>query len=246
MADRDIRPDLEIALRDLGAHLDVPEAPDVTAAVLDRLGAPQRRTWSVPTRIAAAVLLVLIAVAALVTVSPPVRAAVLNLLRFAGIEISTDAGPPPSRLPTHVPLPGERAVDLATARRLAQFEVASPETLGEPEQVLLADGDPPRIVSLIYRGGAVRLDQFDGTLDFALFKKLAGTEGIEWTQVDGDPAVWVDRPHELVYVDRGGEYHQESARLSAKTLIWQRDGVTMRLEGDFTRTEATDLAASVR
>ncbi|HEU5473104.1 MAG TPA: hypothetical protein VFV67_20855 [Actinophytocola sp.] len=239
-------PDIGLALRDLGAHLDVPEPPDVTAAVRARLEQPVRRTWSTPRRIAAAVLLVLLALGVLITVSPPVRAAVLNLLRFAGIEFSTDSAPAPSPLPSTAALPGERAADLDTARRESRFTVSVPEALGPPERVVLADGSPPRIVSLIYRDGAVRLDQFDGTVDFALYKKLIGGGQVDWTDVDGDAAVWVAGPHELVYVDRSGQYRQESARLSGTTLIWQRDGVTMRLEGDFTKAEALAIAESVR
>ncbi|HET9139704.1 hypothetical protein [Actinophytocola sp.] len=238
--------DLEVALRDLGAHLDIPDPPELTGAVLDRLAEPRRRAWGVPARVAAAVVLVLLTLAVLVTVSPPVRAAVLNLLRFAGIELSTDAAPAGRPLPTAVPLPGERVVDLATARQQAQFEIAVPAKLGEPETVLLADGTPPRIVSLSYRGGSVRLDEFDGELDFAFYKKMVGSDGVEWTQVDGGPAIWVDRPHELVYVDPGGRHRQESARLSAKTLIWRNsDGVTLRLEGDFSVAEAIEVAESV-
>lgn len=238
--------DIEVALRDLGARLEIPEPPDVTAAVLSRLERPERRTWGLPARVAAAVVLVLLALAVLVTVSPPVRAAVLNLLRFAGIEFSTDSAPAGRPLPTTVVLPGERAVDLATAREQSRFEIAVPAKLGAPDQVLLIDGAPPRVVSLIYRGGAVRLDEFDGSLDFAMYKKLLGSGGMAWTQVNGEPAIWVDRPHEVVYVDRDGAFRQESARLSGKTLIWQRDGVTLRLEGDFSEAEALELAASVR
>jgi hypothetical protein len=243
--------ELEAALRDLGTHLAVP-SPDLDGmadAVLARLDEPAPRAAR-PLRLKVAAVFVVLALAlgVLITVSPPVRAGVLNLLKFAGIEFSTDSAPAPSGLPSIAPLPGERRVDLPTARQLSRFPVLVPDKLGEPEQVLVADGTPPRIVSLLYRNGTVRLDQFDGTIDTGFYKKVVrgGGDPMEFSSVSGDFAVWVGAPHELVYVDRAGRYHTESARLSAKTLIWQHDTVTLRLEGDFTIGEARAIAESVR
>jgi hypothetical protein len=122
--------------------------------------------------------------------------------------------------------------------------VAVPSALGAPEEVRLIDGTPPRVVSLLYRGGTVRLDEFDGVADLALFKKL-GTQDFEYLQVGGANAVWVPSPHPLYYLDRDGKVHTESARLSAKTLIWQRGDVTLRLEGDLTQEQAVQIANSV-
>jgi hypothetical protein len=244
---------LEVALRDLGAHLEVPDPPDqeeLTAAVRARLADPPGRPGvlggSVLLRVAAVVLAALLTLAVLVAVSPPVRAAVLHLLRFAGIEFSSESAPPPSGLPTTVRLPGEREVDLPTAGHEARFPVAVPDSLGRPERVLVADGTPPRIVSLLYRGGMIRLDEFDGRMDVAVYKKIVGVEGLRWVSLGERTGVWVDRPHEVSYVDREGNYRTESARLSGRTLIWQVGDVTLRLEGNLTLAEATAIAESVR
>jgi hypothetical protein len=243
---------LEEALRELGGQLSVPEPPDaglLTEKVLARLDEePAHRSRlrnSVLLRVAAVVVVALVALAVLIAVSPPVRAGVLNLLRFAGIEISQSATPI-QLPPTPAPLPDQRSVDLPTAQRLSRFPVSLPEQLGQPEQVLIIDGQPPRLVSLLYRGGTVRLDEFDGTLDYALYKKVAGSNGIDYATVDGETGIWVDRPHALTYVDRDGKYRNESARLSGKTLIWQRGDVTLRLEGDFTESDAVAIAESIR
>jgi hypothetical protein len=243
---------IEAALRELGAQISVPEPPDtarLTASVRSRLAAPARRRWrggSVLVRVAAVLVVAVVTLPVLMVVSPPVRAGVLDLLRHAGIEFSTNSESRPLPSPPS-PLPNERVVDLPTAQRLSGFPIAVPAALGEPERVLLIGGQPPRVVSLLYRGGAIRLDQFDGSLDLALYKKLVGGGGIEWVPGFGaGPAIWVDRPHELVYVDRAGRYHKESARLSGKTLIWQAGDVTLRLEGDLTLDEAKAIAASVR
>jgi hypothetical protein len=235
--------ELDRALLDLGAHLEVPDAPDVTAAVLARLEEPEPRRQPRLLKVAAVVAAVLVALGVLIAASPPVRAAVMHLLRFAGIELSSESpGPIP---PTPGPLPDERAVDLPTAQGESRFPIALAEKLGAPERVLLIDGTPPRVVSLLYRGGTVRLDEFDGVADLAMFKKVGRGE-FEYLQVGGDNGVWVPGPHELYYIDRDGDVRMESARLSAKTLIWQRDGITLRLEGDFTKQQALEIAASVR
>jgi hypothetical protein len=241
---------IEAVLRDLGGRLAVPSPPDpaeLADAVLARLDEPRRRQFlaSPLAKAAAVVLVVLLAFGLLITVSPPVRAGVSHLLRFAGIELSSDSGPTGPLPRSPAPLPGERTSDLSAAQRLSRFPVAVPSALGAPEEVRLIDGTPPRVVSLLYRGGTVRLDEFDGVADLGLFKKL-DTQDFEYLQVGGGNAVWVPGPHPLYYVDRDGKYRTESARLSARTLIWQRGDVTLRLEGEFTQEQAVEIADSVR
>ena len=239
---------LAAALRELGGRLDVPPAPDVREAVLARL--PARRRATVPRWATVAAALVLVFAAA-VTFSPAVRATVTGLLRFAGIELRSEPGPP---LRGQGLLPGERSVDLAGARRLTAFPIGVPAALGGPDDVRVT-GAPVRVVSLLYQGGpgrpaaapgqaAVRLDEFDGQLG-PVFEKFLGMSGGRQVSVDGAPAIWIDRPHELMYVDRAGEWRTETARLAAQSLIWQRGAVTYRLEGAFTVEEAMRIAATV-
>ena len=235
---------VELALRDLGRHLEVPEPPEVTAAVLARLAEPAPRQHSRLLRVAAVIVAVVVALGLLITVSPPVRAGVLHLLRFAGIELSSESGPTGPLPSSPAPLPDQRGADLPTAQRLSRFPIAVPGKLGPPEQVLLIDGTPPRVVSLLYRGGTVRLDEFDGVADLNMFKKLS-QEDFEFLRIAGDNAVWVPAPHPLYYIDRDQMVRTESARLSGKTLIWQRGEVTLRLEGEFTKEQAVEIANSV-
>ncbi|WCN78862.1 hypothetical protein [Micromonospora sp. LH3U1] len=237
--------DLERELRDLSAWLETPDPPDVTARVRVRLSgpAPRRRRWHA---LAAAAL-----VALLVAVLPPTRAAIADavagLLRFAGVSIATSPAPTlPSGNPS--PLPGQRAVTLDEAQRAVRFPIRLPAKLGPPEQVLVADPDPMgacRVATLLYDGGALRVDAFDGRLNLA-FHKEATPPGVAWVQVNGDFAVWVDGPHVLSYVDRAGQVRTETARLAASTLIWQDADVSYRLEGDLSRAEAIEIARSLR
>ena len=260
MADHDTARDaaLEAALRDLGRRLDVPPPPDVTdvtAAVRARLAAPpptagRRRRLR---RAVAAVAAMVLAFAAVTAASPAVRAALVDLLRFAGVEIRQEPGPPVSGTGE---LPGARRVDLAEARRAAAFPVLVADALGRPDEVLLSDGRPPRVVSLLYLAGpgrpapaagdvAVRLDEFDAQGPPA-FEKFAASSGVERVSVGSSTGIWVPGPHEVLYVDRTGTWRAESAHLAANTLIWRTRGVTLRLEGRYTKAEALAVARTVR
>jgi hypothetical protein len=124
--------------------------------------------------------------------------------------------------------------------------VLVPVLLGAPEQVTVADPGPdgaPRVVSLVYRGGTVRLDQFDGRLQPHFFKTA---DAVDRVQVGTEPALWFDRPHPVSYIDRSGVEQAATARLAGPTLVWQRDAVTYRLEGVPTVAEAIGLAESLR
>ncbi|TDB81866.1 hypothetical protein [Micromonospora sp. KC721] len=235
--------DLERELRDLSAWLETPDPPEVVTRVRARLAAPKRRRW----RYLVAVVSTALVVAAL----PPGRAAladaVAGLLRFAGITISTSS---PPALPTGSPspLPAQRPAGFDEAQRAVRFPIRVPAKLGPPEQVLVADPDSTgshRVATLLYRGGALRLDAFDGRLDGVFFKQ-AGGPGTQWVQVGEEPAIWIGGPHPVSYVDRDGAVRVESARLAAATLVWQDAGVTYRLEGQLTAAEAVGIAASLR
>lgn len=237
--------DLERELRDLSAWLETPEAPDVTAGVRAQLTAPvpRRRQWRY--------YLIAVLVALLVALLPPGRAAladaVAGLLRFAGISIDTSPAPAlPSGNPS--PLPSQRPAALDEVQRKVRFPIRVPAKLGQPEQALVADPDGTgtyRVATLLYRGGALRIDAFDGRLD-PVFQKQPGGAGADWVKVNRDFALWIGSPHPLTYVDRDGQVHVETARLAASTLIWQEGGVSYRLEGDLTEREAIEIANSLR
>ncbi|MET8910124.1 DUF4367 domain-containing protein [Micromonospora sp. NPDC004551] len=236
--------DLERELRDLATWLEEPEVPDVAARVRARLAAPPRRRRRWRHWLAAAL------AALLVALLPPGRAAIADavtgLLRFSGIVIDTTPVPvAPTGVPS--PLPAQRSAAFDEAQRHLRFPIRVPAALGAPEQVLVADPDGTgayRVVTLLYRGGALRLDAFDGQLDPVFTKQVSGP-GVAWVEVDGDFAIWIGGPHELAYVDRTGTVRVETARLAAATLIWEDAGVSYRLEGDLTRDEAIRIAGSL-
>jgi hypothetical protein len=232
------RSDLEAELRMLGRHLAVPPAPDLTLAVRTRLRAPAPRRTPV---LRYAVVIVLVLLSALFAV-PPVRAAVLDLVRIGGVEIHQGSGP---ALPS-TPSLGDRPVrDLDEAQRATGIRVRPPALLGPPDEVRVVSG---RVVSLGYRPAAdrpaVRLDVFDGTLEPVFEKYLRFAEATE-VDVAGVPGWFVPGPHEVVYIDPDGTRRTESARLAGPTLIWHRAGTTYRLEAALPRDRLATLARSV-
>ncbi|HEX6355065.1 hypothetical protein [Actinophytocola sp.] len=236
--------DLEAALRSLGTRLDVPEPPDVTQAVLSRLDEPVRTRWRPVHRLAAAAVAALVALATAMALSPAVRAAVFDLLRIGGVEIHENA-PAPTTPSTDTPLPYERDVSLAQARAAVDFPVKVPGELGEPTTVRLA-GDA-RVVSMVFGSphGTVRVDQFDGGLA-PMFAKFAAADDVHHVTVSDTPAVWVDRPHVVLYIGPDGQMRESSARLAGSTLIWEDDGLTYRVEGELTEQQAVTIAESLR
>ncbi|GAA3960560.1 hypothetical protein [Actinoplanes auranticolor] len=247
--------DLARELRALATHLDVPPAADQRAAVRARLARPApRRRWFPAVAVRPLpgrrwIVAVVAALIALVAGIAPARAAVVDavggLLRIAGIEVRQE--PAPGGLPADPsPLPSVRTGSLEDARRVALFPVLVPDELGGPERVDLGDPDPsgaPRVVTLVYRGGAVRLDEFDGRVGPSFFKSAPEAR---WTDVAGADAIWLPQPHPVTYVGRDGVERTATARLAGPTLIWTSGGLTYRLEGLADLEEARTVAVSLR
>jgi hypothetical protein len=138
-----------------------------------------------------------------------------------------------------------RTAALDEARRTALFGVRVPAALGAPDQVQVGDPDPagaPRVVTLLYRGGAVRLDEFDGTVSPYFFKTAPEARWVDVGTADG---IWLPAPHPVTYVGRDGQEHTETARLAGPTLIWTDGEVTYRLEGLADLAEARRIGLSL-
>jgi RNA polymerase sigma factor (sigma-70 family) len=231
--------------------LDLSEAE--TAVLLDRpkgtvKSRSNRALAKLRTHLLVWVLVLLAVVAAIVV--PPVRNAVADVigsvLRFGGIVVHTSEAKP-AVAPTPSPLPASIAVDLATARSRSLFPIGVPARLGTPSSVVLGDVDAngvPRVVTLFYRNGSVRLDEFGGRMQ-PEFAKEAGMDNLDWVVVKGHDGVWLHSPHAIAYIDRTGREWLETARMAGPTLAWNSEGVTYRLEGVADMKEALRIAESV-
>ena len=62
----------------------------------------------------------------------------------------------------------------------------------------------------------------------------------------GGEGFWIEGdPHVLLLFDREGTVIEHSARLAGNTLLFVRDGVTVRVEGGFGLEEALQVAAEL-
>lgn len=265
----DIDAALEIALRDLGSALETqPRAGDLAAAVSRRIQAerPHRATatWlrlggaAVP-RLRRSTLL---AAAALLVAAAAVAAAIGYGL--PGIRIFF--GPPPSIAPTPTisasAAPGATLglgtpITLDEARALVDFEVLLPPdpAIGPPEAVYLAGSrialawaPAPVLPGTAAAGLGLLLLELRATVDGNWIEKLiqAGTH-VERITVDGADGYWISgERHFLTFIAPDGAVIEDATREVGNTLMWTRDGVTYRLEGDFERDSALALALELR
>lgn len=193
------------------------------------------------------------------TLTPPVRAAVTDWFGFGGVEVRYD--------PSAVPSPGAevpgcgRSVPLGEAERRAGFTPLVPETLGAPDAVTVSGLPRGRfLVSLCWReqGRTIRLDEFPARLDITFVKSVR--EQPEWLSLGGegdegeipDQALWFPRPHVLGFwlVDADGHRFTREERTAGPTLLWPHGGgagggMTLRLEGVASRARALEIAEAV-
>jgi hypothetical protein len=230
--------ELTARLRALGQGLSVRVPDDLADRVLAGISqAPAKRLvrWR---RWVSALAAILVAVGVTAAVSAPVRAAIVQLFGFGGVEVHMGPGPSPAPSPL---LPGEHRTDIEAAQREVGFRVLMPSALGAPEWVTVADG---RVVSLFYQAGAVRIDEFAGDLGIMWDKYVQ--IAAQRTAVDGREALWFDEPMTLVYVDAKGVQRSESARLTSSTLVWTDGELTFRLDGVRPLDAALAVARSMR
>ncbi|MET8075098.1 hypothetical protein [Streptomyces sp. NPDC005303] len=199
---------------------------------------------------------------AVLALTPPVRAAVLDWFHFGGVEVRYD----PSAVPspgTEVPGCG-RSVSLAQAERRAGFEPLVPTALGAPDVVTVTAEPRARSLATLCwreRGRTVRLDEYRARLDIGFTKTVR--EQPEWLSLDGGPsdlravddtALWFPRPHLLSFwlVDAAGSHYTRERRTAGPTLLWMhRSGaldvpdVTLRLEGVGSKARAVEIAKSL-
>jgi hypothetical protein len=267
-----VRPprDLEAAFRQLAEHLDVPPAPDYAPRVRERLrtGSPTRRrplhqplslsgTWR---RLATATIVVLLAVAALLSV-PATREAVADLFGFTGVGVrSAPSAAPSPRTTLDANLDLGDPVTLDEARDMVSFTVTTPGTpeLGQPDAVYVRQQRGHESVSLAYRPRAgypatvdtqvgLLLSEYSGTATPYFEKLLESGEPMTEVTVDGRwPALYFTSPHQVLVRAPDGIVHEVRPRLSAPTLVWVERNVTYRLEAAVDLEQALAVASSMQ
>lgn len=237
--------------------------PDLTAAVRQRLAnAPTTASAQRPNRLAFGVAILLIVLAAALLVSP-VRARVLDWIRMGAVRIFFNQPTPtaPQHTPTGAatpaitPTPLQSVLDiagetsLASAQAEAGFSIllpAFPPDLGRPDYVYLQQVNAPAVI-LVWmdqdRPGQVRMSLSETASDKVIFEKIDPKSVVD-TQVNGNPAVWIDGNYVLVM--RDGDVNMTRLVNQGHTLIWNSGKMTFRLEVDVDLESALRIAESIR
>ena len=215
-----------------------------------------------------------VALVAVLVFSPEARATATDILRLRGVEIFRGpvptVSPTPPRSPGSIPSPtpsvdqitlGE-PVTLAEARQRAGFTLIVPTdpALGSPDAVYVRALQGSTAVSFAYRvrvgipvsaqaGLSALVTEFGGHLEPAVLGKVVpqGTK-LELLTVNGGAGAWMEgQPHEVFYATTGGaSFIVDTLRLAGNTLIWEQNGLVMRLEAQVDKATALRIAGSLR
>jgi hypothetical protein len=225
-------PELERELRALGVIVDLPGERDLVPAVRARLThrRPLGTWWRSAAGIAALVLVV--AVAATMAV-PDARTAVLRFLGITGATVvRVDELPPAApALPEFGESVGIREAERVVGFRPLLIDGRLPADVRinrfQPFFIVLVYGDP---------GVRARLTQ---TVGGVIEKYAREDQAVDRVEVNGEPGIWVEGAH--VVSEPFG-----LPRLAGSVILWEQAGLTLRLEGRFTKEQALALARSVR
>jgi hypothetical protein len=257
--------EVERALAGLRNRLAYPSAERLSVTVITRIQTVPRaaRWWwryrpvSLATSVGVAAILLVAAVTGLLLLFPGAREAVADFLGLRGIRIQYEASPAPPGGKLDL---GQR-VSIEEASDSASFEILRPSLteLGEPDEVYLREQEGlGAMVSFLWRpsnllpevdesGIGLLFTQFRAGIDQnVLGKGLGRGVRLESVLVDGEKGFWIEGElHSLYVFDDKGELQTDKTRLAANTLLWERDGLTLRLESRLSKAESLRIATSI-
>ena len=245
-------PELERQLRELGLALELPATPDLVNLVRARIAEEREPRLRIRRSLVLAIAALGLALAAAMAV-PQARTAILEFLHIRGASVEK-VQTLPSVSVSSAGLNLGDPVSLEEAREAVSFEIAAPDelsSLGRPDSIYVDRATPGGQVFFLW-GTDVRprvlLSEFRGDLNQDLIRKQAGPgTTIEPVSVQGGlPGFWVGGAnHVIYYLDPDGQIQEETIRLSRNALLWDRNDLTLRIEGDFGKELALELARTV-
>lgn len=228
-----------------------------------------RLTASRPALAAVVVAALLLLLATVLILSPTTRSAVADRLGLPGLVITAD--PPPTAISTPVataqaspvrfraafgpPLP----LEAAQARVAYRIHLPTAPGLDQPDAIYLVQPPATGQVILAYAPRAdlppisntdtgLLITQFLGRVEPGFFVKAIGPyTTVTPVMVDGAQGYWIDgETHAFFYRSPNGDVERDSIRTVGDVLIWERDGLILRLESALSRDEALRIAESIR
>lgn len=262
-------PDLEQELAALGSALEWPPTPEIHLPAMRGGRAPLavpgwgRALSNLPRWALAAAAAIVIAAAGL-GAFPPSREAIANWVNlhtsFKQVQhLPTPSPLPPGPLGARLGLGGQTT--LPDAQKQVPWRIAVPSSLGQPDEVYLQppqDAPAEGEVTLVYAsrpgipvagqtGVSVLITEARGTVDQNFFGKMLGPNTTpEPVTVAGHQGYWIAGPlNVFFFTDAGGNGRSDTVRLAANTLILDDGGTIVRIEGNLTRAQALEIAASL-
>lgn len=249
-----------------------PDAPDVVAAVLDRVVRPVRPPWWQRPVVAAAAV-VLVVIVAVVGLVPAARDELASWLGIRGVTVETVAPPtgsqqPATSSPTTSSQPsaaggpvasglgeglvlGAEVIDVEAA---AGFDPLYP-SLGRPNRQFVDEqgrawmlfrarvGLPETAVADV--GMIVAQFPFDVPGVTKRIGGEVGSGGAEFVEFgDGVFGLWVPGPHELELLEADGSV--VAGRSAGNTLLWEQGELTLRMETALPLDQAIAIAETFR
>jgi hypothetical protein len=221
-----------------------------------------RRPWF-ESRWAMAAAVAILALAALLAYAPS-REVIANWLNLHTRIQQVPALPTPKPLP---PGPLGTRLGIGSQTRISgavgavRWHVLVPSELGQPDEVYLQlppVGPPQGEVTLVYSGRpgiptsgltgvGVLVTEARGSVNTDFFGKILGPgTTLEDVSVAGHPGYWIaGRPSVFFLIDSAGNVRDETLRLATNTLLIDFGGTIVRIEGDLTKAQALQIAASL-
>jgi len=264
--------ELENRLTSLGREIEWPPTPDLSTRVVAAIAAQQDIPLQViamrpspwyQNRWAIAAAAVIIAAAALSAYQPS-RDAIANWLnlhtRIQQVPVLATPSPlPPGPLGQRLGLGGYSTLPKASAA--VKWHILVPASLGQPDEVYFqnpTEGPPQGELTLVYSarpgipisaqtGVAVLVTESRGSVNTDFFGKTVGPDTtMEPVTVAGHQGYWfAGAPHMFVFIDAAGNPRYETSRLATNTLLLDDGGTIVRIEGDLTKAQALQIAASL-
>jgi len=239
---------LEHELRALAPSIDWPEAPDVRPAVAAQI-AERRMRRRLAGRLALVVAVAVLALVAATLAVPQARTAIFDWLGIGGARIGHIDELPVLAPVVPLDVLGE-PVTLGEARADAGFAFAAPPE-GEPApgEIRVAAGQRVSYVWRDDKGVRAVVTQVPAGLgEEAVIQKLLPPQTtVEELEIDGYRAVWLEGgPHAVFLAGPDDTLREDRGWLAGNTLLVDRDGVTIRVEGALDRERAVELVRKVR
>ena len=237
--------ELERALLAVGRNLEVPVAPDLTGPVRRRLADGRRPSLYSRRTLVVALAVLAVAVGAVLAV-PQARSTIRDWLGIGNVTIRYVEDLPPVEQATAGLELGEE-MSLEEARERAGFRVRVPTVDGLD--------DPPKVyynqdssqVAFLYGSEEkpkLLITQADARGAIEKLVNLNVTERDLVVVEPGYAGVWLyGEKHAIFYPTTD---HEEPFRLVGNALVFEIDGVTLRLEAEISKAEALRIARSLR